>query len=315
MSEIIKEYLDRIKTEKPQYYFLLYRFYLNPNKVLGGNDENTMEQYYKYGDIKSLILNNTFFEFLYLCFCETQFNDKLDYNLLRKIRFILFDSKELKDNYSEILEDKHLRDFCNNKVPLGKEYSEKYNLWQLGTILDCYKRFGWIFELNINTKHVVNKLDINLVNKLISVSTNKLDIYYELYIKPIEDAKLILDCIKNDNYSNPDSCILYYKNGYNITIFNSLVCNNEFLKVARNNLFTQELHNNIIDNIITILEIGIDFKTLNMNYENFWFLYTKLGKEKIKEFDYKDASELIMLFQNKKKSHKKCKILPLIEIK
>ena len=158
MSQV-RKFLSKIEQEDINQYFRLYKFYLNPKVSLGGNDESTLEEYYEFGDIKHFILNNTFFQFLRICLQDKRFTSKLDLTLLSKIRFILYDSKEFKREYFIGLEDKYLREWCKNQVPLVPIYSKKYNIYQLIGIATIYKKYGWIYELELN-KEQIEKLNI-----------------------------------------------------------------------------------------------------------------------------------------------------------
>ncbi len=67
-----------------------------PDKSLGGRGEETLKDYYLYGDIKNLILNKNFYPFLRDCLQIEKFSQKLDDSLLRKLRYMLFDRYDLK---------------------------------------------------------------------------------------------------------------------------------------------------------------------------------------------------------------------------
>lgn len=303
MTEKIKKYLEFLKKQDGKQYFLLNKFYFFPDKSLGGSEEETLEKYYNYGDIKKLVLNNNFYQFLQLCMEDINFNNKLNYNLLRKIRFLLCDTLEFKREYISDLEDDYLRKFCGNEVPIGPIYSKKYSKLELYFIITHYQKIGFIYDQcpSIDKK---DDIDTKLIENLIWTNGWKIDLYYEEYIKPIEERKSILKSIETDNYNDQLNCFLAIRNGHDKKSFHSLVCNNEFLNLIQNVLLEKELSNIVIDNIIEILEIGINFKTRNNIYEDFSYLYQKLGEQKIKEFDYKRAMNLITLLTTKKKSSK-----------
>lgn len=184
----VKEFLQEMEKNDSEEYFLFARFYFSPDKVLGGNDEKTLDEYYKFGDIEKLILNNNFFQFLKACSLDSEFNERLNYNLLRKIRFLLFDSKDFKKEHLEDLEDLYLREFCQNKVPLGPIYAKKYRQLELYFIIEHYKKYGWIYEVD-DHKEKLAKIDDKLLDELIYENGWNLDICYDTEIKPIEDRK------------------------------------------------------------------------------------------------------------------------------
>ena len=212
--------------------------------------------------------------------------------LLRKIRFLLYDSKEFKESYFPPLEDSYLRDWCNNKVPIGPIYGKRYNMLQLYGISCKYKELGWIYELGL-PKEQIDFLNIELIRHLMDDNRLDIDIYYEKYIKPEEDRKILLDRIRADNYEEVDNCFLYGRDGSDRKVFLHLVCDNDFLQIVEEDLLKQSLSQIIIRNIIDILQVGIDFKTLNKVYVDFDYHYQQLGKEKVQSFDYKRAKRLI----------------------
>ncbi len=294
----IKEFLSKIEQTDKEQYFRLYKFYRNPQLSLGGSEESTIEKYYEYGDIKYFILNNTFFEFLELCLKEREFEKKLDFNLLRKIRFLLYDSKEFKKMYFEPLEDPYLRDWCNNKVPIGPIYGKRYNMLDLYGISCRYQEHGWIYDLGL-PKEQIDSLNTQLIEHLMDVNSLDQEVYYEKYIKPEEDRRSLLNRIKEEDYENYQNCFLYGRDGSDRKVFLHLVCDNEFLQIVEENLLKQPLPKIVIQNIIDILQVGIDFRTLNKIYEDFDYHYQQLGKEKVQSFDYKRAKRLISMLLEK----------------
>lgn len=277
----IKQYLNTNN------YFIFFKFFLHPSDSLGGSAEETLDNYQEYGDIKKLIVNQDFFPFLKECLEDEDFKDKLDYILLQKIKCIVSDMYNFKKKYIDDLEDEYLRNWCKNKVPLGPIYCKKYNQLELWGISEHYKQYGWLYELGV-TKEYLDEIDEKLIKEIIDKITWEIIYYYEVYIEPIKKRKIILEIIRTDDYSKPESCFLESRKGQDKKSFTNLVCDNEFLEIAEKILLEQELINLIINNIISILEIGIDMKTLRVDkYENFDIRYNLLDKDKIKKFDLK----------------------------
>jgi hypothetical protein len=292
-----KEFLRKLEEEDTDNYFLFYKFYFFPSRVLGGSDDETIDKYYEYGDIKRLILNYKFYEFLEICMEDKTFKEKLDFNLLRKIRFILFDCKDFKNEYISDLEDDYLQKFCQGEVTSGPVYSKKYKSIELWLISEHYKKVGWIYKLNISDEK--DKIDINLLKDLIRTNESEQNVYYATYIEPINIRKRLLDSLKKGNYNFFVDMELRDRRK-----FRSLICDNEFLSVAKEYLFPIELPPEVIDNIIYIIDIGIDFKKMNSDkYTNFNYYYELLGKERVKEFSYQEAIEVKNLFEKKKKNY------------
>lgn len=293
----VKEFLQNLEKIDEEQFFRFYRFYKNPKDSLGGDEEDTLENYYEFGDIKYFILNNTFFEFLELCLKEEEFQKKLNLNLLTKIRYILFDSKDFKREYFAPLEDEHLRNFCKNKEPIEPLYREKYNALELVAIYEKYKKFGWIYEMKLDKKRVDN-LNTDLIDKLCLQNTYQIEVYKEKYIEPQQQRKHLLNRVLTDDYSNNINCVLANYGAHDKKIFLNLVCDNEFLQIV-DELLKKELPNIVINHIIEILDMSINFKKLRTSmYEDFWIHYNQI-EEKIKVYDYRKAEFLISLFRNK----------------
>lgn len=299
----VKEFLQEMEKNDSEQYFLFARFYFSPDQVLGGDEEETLKEYYKFGDIEKFILNNDFFRFLKVCSLDPEFNKRLHYNLLRKIRFILFDSRDFKKEYLEDLEDLYLREFCQGRVPLGPIYAKKYKKIELYGIIKRYEKCGWIYDVD-DHKEKLAEIDEKLLDELIYENGWNLDICYDTEIRPIEDRKMILERIKMDDYSDPFNCFLAARGGHDKRAFKNLVCDNEFLEITSDVLMNKMLPEVVINNIVDILEVGINFKMGNEIYDDFWILYGVLGEEKVANFDYRRAIELQELLDKKMKNSK-----------
>lgn len=294
----IDEFLKKVEKENKEQLFRLYRFYKNPKDSLGGDDDQTIENYYEFGDIKYFVLNNTFFEFLDICLRDKTFKEKLNLNLLRKLRFLLFDSIDFKNEYFEPLEDEYLRDFCKGKVPCGAICSKKYSTFELFGIVQHYKRFGWIYEIGVG-KEKLDNLNVDLIDKLKRQNTLDLEIYHEKYIEPELQRKTLLNSIMEDDYKDTFNSVLASRSAHDRKIFLNLVCDNEFTVIVETELLNKDLPNKVIENIIEIIEMSSNFKRIEANkYENFWFYYNQL-KDKISVYNYKKAESLIPLLKRK----------------
>lgn len=265
MTPDIKQYLKIIEQKDKKQYFLLYKFYLHPKKSLGDATTESLENYQNHGDIQHFLLNSYFFEFLSLCLQEPEFIQKLDNILLKKIIYILTDSK-----------------LHYKKFPLRKTISP--------LPISAY------FQKNIQ----IQKDKIKLINTLLYTCYEKEIDYYENYIAPKLEKEKILNQIKGDNYQRVKTCFLYSRHGKDTYSFQYLICDNDFLEVIKSDLLPKQLPNIIIDHISEILEISINFKTIARQYEDFWKQYHRLGVDKINSYHYQEALSLLISLQEKK---------------
>ncbi len=310
MNAEIKDYLKNTSKSNDKVNFIFYKFYLKPSEVLGGSEEETLDKYYLYGNINSLIINNEFLKFLQLCLRDEEFTSKLNDVLLRKIRYILFDGKEYIEKYIEDLKSPQFKSFLDGEIPLPNKYRKKYNILDIYALSDLYNRVGWIYNLNIDSKDMKN-YNMYLNNELILTIGFKQQLYYEKYIKPNEERKSILKRIAEDNYDDVDSCFLYLYDGHSKNVFPAIICDNDFISIVEKKLLHRDLPNIIIKNIIDILQVSINFKTMNDCYADFELLYDMLEKKKIDGFNHNNALSLIDKL-SKKKSNPKRKVFKLI---
>lgn len=317
MNKKKKELMHRLELSDTNNYFLFQRFYRNPSEVLGGSDEETIDNYQDYGEIKQLVFNESFFNLMNCLFdCDDwdmDFSRKLDINLLRKLRFLCYDTinfrKHSFENYIEDLHDEYLRKFCRNEVPIG-HYAKKYNILELSCIIEHFNKYGWLYELGI-TQEKIDKVNVESIRNLMDRIGFEIDIFYEKYVQPLEEQKSILERIENENYEEDHCIFLAARNGEDEKSINALVCCNEFLEIIYNTLLQKKLPKIVIKNIISILSISIKLKThvLDLEYEpeSVWKYLCILGEERIKNFNYKEAERLIDLLSKKLKEENKGK--------
>lgn len=297
--------MHRLELSDANNYFLLQRFYRNPGEVLGGNDEATIDHYQDYGEIKQLVFNESFFDLMNCLFdnndWDKNFSGKLDFNLLRKLKFLCYDTINFRkggsENYIEDLHEEYLRKFCRNEVPVGY-YAKKYNILELHCIVEHFKKYGWLYELGIN-QDKIDKVNVESIKELMHRIQFEIDVYYEKYIKPLEEQKSILERIISEDYEKDNSLFLFSRKGEDKKSINALVCCNEFLEIIYNTLLQRKLPKIVIENIINILSISIKLKThiLDIEYgsecvRKYLFI---LGEERINNFNYKEAEKLIRL--------------------
>lgn len=262
MTKEVRDFFKKIRTEKPNDYFLFNRFYYNPSYVLGGENTN-IEDYIKFEGVNNLILNKDFIDLLYLCTCDDEFILKLNYNIFKKIQLILIDSLDIIDfNLNEVKNDPNFK-------------------WVNG-IKDLDKK--------------IEETDYEKLRETYYSYSEYLDIAYNNEIKPGLDEEILLNKSTNVSYLIN---FLNSKNGQDKESF-YLVCNNRFLDIV-SNILGEDLPRNVIDNIINILQIGINICSNNGNY---YYKIYKQKKEAAKTFDYVKAEFLISKLNEKKRDIK-----------
>ena len=77
----------------------------------------------------------------------------------------------------------------------------------------------------------------------------------------IQNSNLNEDTIKRileDDYNDPNSCVLYNYSLGHYKIINSVVCDNEFLNIINEKFINKDIPICIIQKIIDILELSIN---------------------------------------------------------
>ena len=262
MSKHIKQFFCEYDVPDEQ-YFLYYSFYKNPNNFI----LNKFQCYDNY------LLNYKFLLFLKFCLHDDVFIKRLDQYSFRNIRYLLYDSKELLENI--IISDKTLQ------ILQASHLSKSF----LQQILSSVR----------SSEDV-----LSLIHQLIKEEEDLETKYYEDVVVPIFEKKRVFSLIKNDCYHDVESCYLFARHGKDRESFRYLVCSNDFLDVVESFLLKIDLSPIIIDHIIEILIMGIQFRTLETIYEDFWSLYRILGRDKVIHFEYERAKELIKQLEKKK---------------
>ena len=207
--------------------------------------------------------------------------EPLDFDdAMKQIRYLLFDLQT-------IYNDSILSDI--NKKNLKKENVSKAYLNEL------------VGKINYKSK------DLSLIDFLIRKVTFLEEEYCERVILPEIERKVILKKIVEDDYYNVLDCFLFERHGKDFVSVRNLVCDNEFLNVVDNYLLDSDLPIVIIENIIEILQIGVDFKTANVKH--YFTAFQMLDANKVKNYSYKRAMEIINLLEIKKRDKKNGKVV------
>ena len=277
----IYKFLNEISNNNPNLYLKFYEFYIKPSISLGRANSYDAN-YYKHGNIKYFILNESFFEFLSLCMQDHTFNSKCDYNSLKKIENIIIDTLLIINNYT-----------VSKPRSITKFLSKKKSEWVL--------KFNYLIENADIDVSSIYSIDVKLLNQLLTINRHMSKIFKENHILNIGfDRKNFLNQIKEDDYDFNMRDTLLYNIRNNAKIMYSLVCSNEFMNIVETKLIGKYLDTKIVNNIIIILETSIYIKTLRYDkIDDLDFKYDLIGKELIKEFDLNKANSLLDILYNK----------------
>lgn len=300
-----KNILKKLEKENLKDYWLFYQFYFSPSQILNSQNEEIDEKETIPNSMKELLKNPYFLSFLTTCMNDPKFLSKLTKELIIILKDLSFDLIIFKQDYIADLEEEELIAICNNEAFINEYYRQKYTVIELFRIVKHYKKYKTFYDLKLQPKDLNESLLIKLSNSL-----NVFEFYYDIHLKPFAKKEGILDLIRFNNYDIPSTCYLETHDGHDQESFLTLVCEQEFLNIIEEILLTKDLSQTIMNNILEILEISINFKTLKtFSYENFMAHYSNLEKEKIKKFNLQKAIYL------KKKIQKKNRPISLVQKK
>lgn len=303
MSAKIKEFLYKLSQETNLHMFLLYNFYYNPADVLGGSEDETLKEYYNYGMVKELIKIPQFFEFLQLCmsdidFCKRIENDGINNNLLAKIRYLIFDFQDYRDNYNEDLEKEELKNVIKNKAPMGA-YKDKYGIGGLISIQQHFEKCEWLYDLGIPHENTLEVSD-NLLFNLICRNNLALDVFYEKYEEiPMLEDNLMKSMARGDFESLERVLgVITDFTFVNKKYTKALVCSNKFLELCVSELLDKEISYFDINRIMALIKTSINLYNFNISLELEW-LYYLIGENKRKEYNIELAKFVLDKFSEK----------------
>ena len=312
MGEKVKNYLKEMALNNDGNMFLFNQFYLHPDIILGGEDESTIDEYYKYGRIKDLLLSYKIFEFMLLCISDKEFRERIDgrENLARKMGFMAYDFLEFRNNYIEDFNNESFIRMLNSEEPIGK-WKEKYNILEISFLVDYYKKYGWIY--NIGLEHV-KTLDVS--DKLIDKLQKELDdwswVYYEEYIEPerLEDG--FISALDKGNYYEVINIASFYMDNPEFMdkkTFKALMCSNKLLDLCKRKLLRRNLSFNVMDKFIELIEMSIDLHEENFEEESkYEWYYNMVGKRRVSEYNSDLAYDIIDKFYKKIRNTKVLKL-------
>jgi len=312
MGEAVKKYLKEMGLNKDSNMFLFNQFYLNPDIILGGEDESTIEEYYKYGRIKDLLLSYNIFEFMLLCMRDPDFRERIDgrQNIVRKINFLVYDFREFRNNFIDDYYNKTFVRMINSEKCI-EEWKEKYGRTIISSLVDHYKKFGWLYNIGLKHENTIN-IDDNILKELMQSCSLWQDIYREKYIEPEKIENIFINELDKGNYSEVVDRVNLYMNDpeyMDNKSFKALICSNKLLDLCKRKLLRRNLSFNVMEKIVFLIDVSIDLHELDFEEEStFEWYYNIVGKKRVSEYNVDLAREVIDRFDNKVKNTKVLKL-------
>lgn len=300
----ISAYIKQLDQELSPNFFHFYSFYKDPINALGGDDAYTLHDCHEYGLVKYFIGNGEFLKLLELCLDDTNFLNLIKNNkvILKKLEIIVGYSKDLFNLRISINDLPRFYDVINGQD--DSSLREKYGDYDYTRIVEFFKKHPWIFELNND----FTNCDPILLRKINTFINNQLALKDKADFESTVGKNVVFGRIIADDYSKPESCYLFNKNGSDMESFKALVCNNDFLDVLEKHLVGKVLSEDIFNNIICILRLSIDIVSYYDIYtlDVPWYqemIDNNIGKERLSDFDiYKCLCVIGRLQKNSKKS-------------
>ena len=300
----IRAYIKQLNQELSPNFFHFYSFYKDPINSLGGDDAHTLNDFQDYGLIKFFIGNGEFLKLLDLCLDDTDFLNLIKNNrvILNKLGMIVSYSNVLFNLRISINDLPRFYDVVNGAD--DSSLREKYGDYDYARIVEFFKKHPWAFELNAD----FTNCDPILLRKLNNFINNQLALKDKADFETEIDKKVAFNRIITDDYSKPESCYLFNKNGSDMESFRLLVCNKDFLDVLEKHLIGKVLSEEIFNNIICILRLSIDIVSYYDIYalDVPWYqemIDNNIGKDRVSKFDiYKCLCVIGRLQNNSKKS-------------
>jgi len=312
MGEKVKNYLKEMALNNNGNMFLFNQFYLHPDIILGGEDESTIDEYYKYGKIKDLLLSYKIFEFMSLCMSDHDFRERIDgrCNLVRKMNFLAYDFRDFRNNYNEDYYNESFIRMLNSEEPIGK-WLEKYNVLMICSMVDHYKEYGWLY--NIGLEHSKSMcVDDNIVKQAMHDFNMWQEVYHEIYIEPARIEDRFIRDLDNGNYFEVIDRVnfyLSYPEYMDSKTFKALVCSNKLLDICKRKLLRRNLSVNVIDKFIELIEMSIDLHEENFEEESkYEWYYNMVGKRRLSEYNSDLAYDIIDKFYKKIRNTKVLKL-------
>lgn len=301
----IRAYIKQLNQELSPNFFHFYSFYKNPINSLGGDDAHTLNDFQNYGLIKFFIGNGEFLKLLDLCLDDTDFLNLIKNNrvILNKLGMIVSYSNVLFNLRISINDLPRFYDVVNGED--DSSLREKYGDYDYARIVEFFKKHPWAFELNTD----FTNCDSMLLRKLNNFINNKLALKDKADFETEIDKNVAFNRIITDDYSKPESCYLFNKNGSDMESFRFLVCNKDFLDVLEKHLIGKVLSEEIFNNIICILRLSIDIVSYYDIYalDVPWYqemIDNNIGKDRVSEFDIYKCLRVIGRLQNNSKKSK-----------
>lgn len=309
MSIQVKDFFSKLDDKE---LFMFKKLYYQPEKVLGEKKEDReAEQDYKnsfyYCD---LMMNNNLSDFVIAVFYDDDFRDRVEdnYQIWQKFSYFLYDSKDFKKYYG-FTDDEELLLVITEKMPYKKYLDSHKPKYPLMAYYDAYKKYRRLFDHSY-PKEQIESYDEYKANEACSYLQLIGQVIREKEAKKLK-KEYSLERIKEEDYTldNCDGDKYLYKHnlddiGFDSSALDALVCENRFLEIIDEKIKNNQLEGKVIDNIINIIYTGIDIKTYNTSYNNFYI--GRIGEKTVKSFNIEYAKKILnKLIKIKGKKYKK----------
>lgn len=269
MNNEVIEFIKKLENEHKEYYFVYYRFYMEPNTIFDKCNDSKNDSYSKLDEFKYFFINHDFIDLLDILKYDSNFISKLDDKAFNSILGILYDS-----------------------------------IYYFKNVLNSKQSFNGIIGIILKKKASQAKnADIKYFNydKAVTVyneySIMGNDYYSAITAYKVTKEKTLIR-IEQDNYNMfpyLETNLLYTDDGLmNILVINSLVCENRFIDIIEKLLPKIEFSKKSVKNIIDILSYSIRVKGSKDYTANEILEYSL-----IESYDEDRAKELIIMLNEK----------------
>ena len=302
MSKEIKSFFNEI--ENTQDFFLLWRLYNDPKKVIGYDLDK--EELFNMYDYCRLMMNNNLIRFIKLALKDDLFSIRANIDIWIKFGAIIYDSIDFKKYYHMV--DSDLLQLFKNEITVN-EYFERLGdrkpPMPIISGYEIYQKHSKLYDLKYPKKQIeeYNEKEAKKVRDLVNL---RIQVLLEEKTKE-DDRKAALKWIEEDDYtdeSNFDNAYLCRHQlfsdfaepfsiipGLSRTVLNDLVCDNRFLDIIEYKIDEDKIAFLPLENALDIIIMEINIKKGEIRFLEYFV--NQLGINRIREFDLRKAEKLV----------------------